>query len=173
MCSVPWKSFFFLFLARNLKRTLSSEYRHISIYHTAYLLLLLKHWQYPHIPKALERRCCQIETWDAELLPTCTAPKALRVLPWCVMEGRRQINPPRPPLISRRQRGLPRPSPRLCTATSARWPPGKTAVSSECQSFCSISCLRALSISTVSAVSWSLIDCRGLNWKCECAYQNV
>lgn len=46
----------------------------------AYLLLLVKYWQYVHILKALELLCCQIEAWEAELLPTCIAQTPLQGL---------------------------------------------------------------------------------------------
>lgn len=145
----------------------------------AYLLLLVKYWQYPQILKALERSGCQIETWEAELLPTCVAQTALQGL--ALMCDRSEVpqnqtkHPLCPLLISRQQRDLPCPSLRLYAETSAHWGPSKITMSDlpACQSICSISCLTAFSVSLGRTVSWSLIDCRGLNWKCECAHQNV
>lgn len=145
----------------------------------AYLPLSVKHWQYAQILKALQRLCCQIETWEAELLATCVAQTALQGLAlMCDRSEVPQIQTKHtvcPLLISRQQRDLPCPSLRLYAVTSAHWGPSKITMSDlpACQSIRSISCLTAFSVSLVRTVSWSLIDCRGLNWKCECVYQNV
>lgn len=80
------------------------------------------------------------------------------------------------PLLISRQQGDPLcPSPRLYAVTSARWGPGKITMMDlpTYQSICSISCLVASCVSVGFTVSCSLIDCRGLNWKCERAHQNV
>lgn len=145
----------------------------------AYLLLLVKYWQYSQILKALERLCCQTEAWEAELLPTCVAQTLLQGL--ALMCDRSEVPQNQtkhtvcPLLISRQQRDLPCPSLRLYAVTSIHRGPCKITMRDlpACQSYLLHFLSHSILVSLGMPVSWSLIDCRGLNWKCECAHHSV